>query len=338
MAKKIQKDTILTVAGIAIALCAFLGAGFAVSKMIGLKNTDDTTTTTYSRPTTQAPVLHYQGKDYQKRENIEVILVMGIDDRKDYSQSEFAINNSQADVLYVFAIDHDNKTYQAIQLNRDTMTSVQTYASDGRKNTIVNMQLCLAHSYGKNDQGRCLNTAEAVSELLFGVPVDHYISLNMKSIPVLNDQVGGVTVEVPAGLEKADPAFVAGAKVKLQGDQAEKFVRSRMSLENDSNDFRMERQQIFLNAWKNQVNEKMSKDSEFALNLVFALSEYMVSDLTADGLNNFANQLKEYTDLGTIKTTGETIETDDGREFHVDYDDLQKKVIDMFYKEAINEQ
>lgn len=337
MAKRIKKDTIITVVGLVITVCAFVGAIIAVTKMIS-KPANDTETTTYSKQNNKASTLHFDGKDYQLKENMEVILIMGIDDREDIGDSQFTIHNSQADVLYVYAVDHKNKTYQAIQLNRETMTGIQTYNDDGTKDTIAEAQICLAHSFGKTEQGRCLNTVDAVSGLLFNMQIDHYISLNMKAISILNEQVGGVTVTVPAGLESADPAFKEGAKVKLQGKQAELFVRSRMSLENDTNEFRMERQQMFLNAWMEQANHKMDTDSGFALGLVLSLSDYMTSDMSANALSDLANQLKEYKNLGTIKTIGETLLESEARisafrEYYVDMDDLERKVIDLFYVE-----
>lgn len=337
MAKRIKKDTIITVVGLVITVCAFVGAIIAVTKMIS-KPANDTETTTYSKQNNKASTLHFDGKDYQLKENMEVILIMGIDDREDIGDSQFAIHNSQADVLYVYAVDHKNKTYQAIQLNRETMTGIQTYNDDGTKDTIAEAQICLAHSFGKTEQGRCLNTVDAVSGLLFNMQVDHYISLNMAAISILNEQVGGVTVTVPAGLESADPAFKEGAKVKLQGKQAELFVRSRMSLENDTNEFRMERQQMFLNAWMEQANHKMDTDSGFALGLVLSLSDYMTSDMSANALSDLANQLKEYKNLGTVKTIGETLLESEAkisafREYYVDKDDLERKVIDLFYVE-----
>ena len=337
MAKRIKKDTIITVVGLVITVCAFVGATIAVTKMIS-KPATDIETTTYSKQNNKASTLHFDGKDYQLKENMEVILIMGIDDREDIGDSQFAIHNSQADVLYVYAVDHKNKTYQAIQLNRETMTGIQTYNADGTKDTIAEAQICLAHSYGKTEQGRCLNTVDAVSGLLFNMQVDHYISLNMRAISILNEQVGGVTVTVPAGLESADPAFKEGAKVKLQGKQAELFVRFRMSLENDTNEFRMERQQIFLNAWMEQANRKMEADSGFALGLVLSLSDYMTSDMSANRLSDLANQLREYKNLGTVKTIGETLLENEAkisayREYYVDTDDLERKVIDLFYVE-----
>ena len=340
MAKSNKKETIFQIGGIVIAGIAFVCAMLALGKMLSKKTTVESDTTTYTAQHQKAPTLLFEGKNYQMRDDMEVIAIMGIDDREDIGNSNTYVNQSQADVIYVYAIDHANKSYQAFQINRDTVTGVQTITVDGKKSDIVNMQICLAHGYGRTEEGRCENTVEAISALLFDVPVDHYISLNMSAIPVLNDQVGGVTVTVPAGLESVDPAFKEGANITLQGDQAEKFVRARMELDNDTNQFRMERQQIFLSAWKQQADAKMNADSGFSLNLVFALSDYMVSDMTANALSDLANQLQEYQDLGTIKTVGETLEPGDGREFreyHIDIDDLQRKVIAVFYVEVQND-
>ena len=335
--KKLTKETIFQIVGIVVAIGAFIGAAVAVTQMINGRPTNEVVTTTYSGSTKKNPTLLFEGKNYQMKDDMEVILIMGIDDRKDYGDTNSWVISSQADVLYVYAIDHTNKTYQAFQINRDTMTGVQTYTVDGKKSDVLSMQICLSHGYGRTEEGRCQNTAEAVSALLFDVPVDHFISLNMSAIQVLNDQVGGVTVTVPAGLEEADPAFKEGATITLHGDQVEKFVRSRMSLSNDTNEFRMERQNIFLSSWMKQASTKMAQDSGFSMNLIVSLSDYMVSDMSANKLSEFANSLNDYEDLGTIKTVGETLEEGDGREFreyHVDMDDLQRKVIAVFYEEV----
>lgn len=337
MAKKIKKETIFQIGGIILCVGAFAGAVIAVSNMLSKPKTEDTVTTTYSGQIRQASTLLYNGKQYQMRDNVEVIVVMGIDDRDEIGNSNTYINNSQADVIYVYAVDHENKTYQALQINRDTVTGIQTLLADGTKDSIVPVQIALAHGYGRTEEARCLNVVEAVAALMYDVPVDHYISLNMSAISVMNEQVGGVTVTVPAGLESADPAFVEGSTVTLHGDQAEKFVRSRLSLDDNTNEFRMQRQQIFLNAWKEQANTKMNSDSSFALNLVFALSDYMTSDMSASALSDFATQLSDYQDLGTLKTVGETLEPDENRsfrEYYIDSDDLQAKVIELFYEEA----
>lgn len=300
-------------------------------------NTDSTTTTS-SKNSKKTPELKLGNKKYKLRKNMEIVLIMGIDDKTDIKDDNQYIHSSQADVLYVYAIDHKKKTVQTLQINRETMTKVRQMFGPEFDDEFASMQICLAHSYGKNEKKRCQNTVEAVKGLIFNTPIDHYISLKMDSIPVLNEQVGGVTVTVPAGLEKADPAFVAGAKVTLKGKQAELFVRSRMELNDSSNSFRMKRQEIFMKAWKQQALSKMNNDSGFAPKLVLALSNYMTSDMSANKLSSFANNIKEYKDLGSLTPSGKTLDANGKdrlfKEFHVNKDDLKKKVIEIFYEPA----
>ena len=324
------------IVGAVLAVSGSLGAVFAFGGVDNNTSGSEPVTTTYSRPTKEAPEQQSGDKKYKFRENMEVVLIMGIDNRGKLPEDNEYVHSSQADVLYVYAIDHKNKTFQALQINRETMADVKQILGIG-EDDVASMQICLAHAYGRTENARCLNVCESVSGLIFDVPIDHYISLSMDSISVLNEQVGGVTVTVPAGLEKADPEFKEGATVTLKGDQAEKFVRSRMSLDDDSNIFRMNRQEIFMKAWKQQAYKKLNEDPNFAPKMVLALSEYLTSDMTANRLSELANNLKEYKDLGTLTPEGKTLEEGEGRlfkEFHVDEEDLHKKVIELFYEEA----
>lgn len=299
----------------------------------------DTTTTTTSKSSSskKTPEITIGNKKYKLRKNIEIVLIMGIDDRGTIQVDGDTIHASQADVLYVYAIDHNKKTYQTLQINRDTIASVRQIFGHGFEDEFDNMQICLAHSYGKNEKARCVNTVEAVKKLISNTPIDHYASIKMEGIAVLNDQVGGVTVKIPAGLEKIDPAFKEGATVTLHGKQAENFVRARMALDDDHNSERMKRQEIFMNAWKKQALSKLNNDSGFPAKMVIALSDNLYSDMSANKLSDLASSLKNYKDLGTVTPSGKTLEVGNGRkyrEFHVNKDDLKKKVVELFYEAA----
>lgn len=303
---------------------------------------DDTTstdaTTTSSKTSKKTTELSYGGKKYKLRKNMEIVLIMGVDTREKIKDDSNYIHSTQADVLYVYAIDHNNKTIKTLQINRETMANVRQVFGPEFDDEFASMQICLAHSYGKNEKGRCLNTVEAVRGLISNTPIDHYISLNIDAISVLNDQVGGVTVTIPVGMESAYPEFKAGTQVTLKGSQAEHFVRARSELKDSSNAFRMKRQEIFLKAWKQQAQSKLNSDSGFAPKLILALSNYLTSDMSASKLSNLANNLKDYKDLGSVTPSGKSLDANGKdrlfKEFHVNKDDLKKKVIDLFYENA----
>lgn len=331
MAKRLTKENLFKIGALVLTVAAFAGAVFAVSKIMAGRNESTPVHTGRSRQ-----VFTHDGKDYYLNDNIETILVMGIDTDGNIGQTGKYVNNSQADVIYLFVIDNKAKTYRTLQLNRNTITGIKTLSADGRDTGITNMQLSLSHSYGRDDSDRCLNTVDAVSALLCDIDIDHYVSLTMDAIPVLNDSVGGVTVTVPEDMTAADPSFVKGATVTLHGDQAEKFVRSRMSLPNDTNEFRMQRQQLFMSDWRDKVNSKIGGDLGFALNMILNISPYMVSDMSVNALADFANTLSDYEDLGSMSPEGEVRDGELFKEFIVDQDDLEDKVVELFYEEAGN--
>ena len=301
-------------------------------------DTDTTTTTTSksssSKKTTE---LKIGKKKYKLRKNMEILLIMGIDDRGTIKNDGETIHASQADCIYVYAFDHNKKTFQALQINRDSMASVREIFGHGFEDEFSNMQICLAHSYGKNEKARCLNTVEAVKKFMSNTPIDHYVSLKMEGIATLNDQVGGVTIKMPAGLEKINPAFKAGENVTLRGKQAEDYLRARFYLDDDHNSERMIRQELYMKEWKKQAKSKLNNDSGFPAKMILALSEYMYSDMSANKLSSLASSLKDYKDLGTLTPAGKTLEPGNGRkyrEFHVNKDDLKKKVVELFYEPA----
>lgn len=301
-------------------------------------DTDSTTATTAkSGNSSKTPELTIGKKKYKLRKNMEILLIMGIDDRGTIKNDGETIHASQADCIYVYAFDHNKKTFQALQINRDSMASVREIFGHGFEDEFSNLQICLAHSYGKNEKARCLNTVEAVKKMISNTPIDHYVSLKMEGIATFNDQVGGVTIKMPAGLEKINPAFKAGETVTLRGKQAEDFLRARYYMDDDHNSERMIRQEIYMKEWKKQAKSKLNNDSSFPAKMILALSDYMYSDMSANKLSGLASSLKDYKDLGTLTPTGKTLEPGNGRkyrEFHVNKDDLKKKVVELFYEPA----
>ena len=179
-------------------------------------------------------------------------------------------------------------------------------------------QLCLAFNSGDGGRASCLNTVDTVSSLLFDVPIQHYIQMPMSAISILNNLVGGVPVEIPEDMTHVDPAFVAGATIHLTGEQAEKFVRVRMRMEDDTNTARMARHRIYLESFRKQAQKAFDSDSEFVLKLVERLGDHLQTDLTAQQLSDLMQTLDQ-SQVSPIRTAdGELIEGKQYYEFFVD--------------------
>ena len=279
------------------------------------------------------PVVYFGGKPYVHKKNLETVLFMGIDTEGEVKAEEGYRNHQQVDVLMLCVIDHSNKTYQVIQINRDTFTKIRTIDSTGDRLGTIDAQIALAHTYGSGMEDSCEYTCEAVSMLLMNEEIDHYVSLNMSSIAILNKSVGGVEVTVPVDMTAVDPALTKGTTLLLNDKQAEHFIRGRMVLEDDTNSSRMERQEAYLHAWRLKAKEKMNNDAAFALDLIADLSYYMVADQNLNGLSTLSGYLADYEYLGKVSIEGENKMGEVYREFYPDQDKLKQLVMDIFYEE-----
>lgn len=226
-------------------------------------------------------------------------------------------------------MNKDDETYQILHLNRDTMTDIPQTDAFGEVYGYVEGQLTLAHTYGNDDKNRCRNTENIVEQLLYGIDIDHYLSLTMDAVAILNDSIGGVTVQLMDDFTELDESFVKDAVVTLKGEQALAYVQARGSLEDNTNLHRMERQQQYIAA----LIEKLSGyNFENTVDTMMEVNEYLVSDCTVDQLSRLIERLGSYTYEGTVSPEGEAVKGAEFMEYHVDDQALQALVVEMFYE------
>ena len=106
------------------------------------------------------------------------------------------------------------------------MTEIETFDLQGNSLGLTENHLNLQYAYGDGAHTSCRLMEEAVSRLLYQVPIQGYCALNMDAMPVLADSVDGVEITVPDNsLAEVDPSFVQGAQVTITGENAETFLR-----------------------------------------------------------------------------------------------------------------
>lgn len=279
--------------------------------------------------------VEYQGKEYVLRDNIETFLVLGLDKYKGAAGSDSHESGTvQADFLMLFVFDHDAKTTTAIQINRDTMANVNRLDIAGNKTGIVEQkQIALAYNYAYQTEGRvnCRNTADSVSDLLLGVKVNHYLSLTMDSVVVINDLVGGVEVLVTDDFTGIDDTLIMGQRVTLMGQRALTYVRSRQGMEDSTNSTRMQRQQQYMEALFDRAMHCIEADEEFLLKAADQVSPYIEYDSTEYRLKEFAERFDSYDFQGIRQIEGQNKAGEEFMEFHPDEDSLWALVIQLFY-------
>lgn len=281
-------------------------------------------------------LLTVNGHTYQQRSNLTTILFMGID------QSENPVtvpaylkyvSGGQADFLRLMVIDPLEKTVAQIEIDRDTMTPITVLGTLGGKVGYRTAQICLSHGFGDGREQSCGFTVEAVSNLLYNVPITYYAAMNLDGISALNDMLGGVTVTLADDFSHIDPAMTKGTTLTLVGDQAEIFVRSRMSVGVGTNEARMTRQRQYVGQMMELLNDRLHSSSDFIGTLFDGLSPYLCTNLSRAQMVNEAWAIKDYTRLPLTSIDGVHAVGDDGyMQFRPDESSLEQAILDVFYK------
>lgn len=286
----------------------------------------------FSEQEANDPYLEYDGSTYTLRENVETFLVLGLDKFEGTASADSYNNDMQADFLLLFVFDNDTKKCSAIHINRDTIADVNILGVAGNKIATVKKQIALAHTYGNGKDVSCRNTADSVSALLGGMRVNHYASVTLDAVPVFNDLVGGVELEILDDFTGIDDTLVKGTTVTLMGEQALRYVRSRSGLEDSTNSTRMVRQRQYMNALYEKAIAKMTEDENFAVDASLKMSDYMVSDRSVTQLQTLAEKFNEYEFEGIRAFEGESKKGEQFVEFYPNEEHLMMTVIELFYK------
>jgi LCP family protein required for cell wall assembly len=281
----------------------------------------------------------YKGEKYRWNDNISTILFLGSDrtvEQQEQRESVIGING-QADTILLGVIDNKNKKISFININRDTMTSVGQYTPDGDYAGDKQMQICLAYSYGKDNEDGCKMMAAAVSNFLYGIPIDSYARISYDAVPMLNDSVGGVTVKVTEDMTSTDPAFVKDANVTLTGSQALRYIRWRNHEVTETNELRMARQKQYFYAFMNKTIEATRADLTLPLGLYNNAKPYMTTDITPSRVTYLTSKVLEYGVSGEAihSVAGSSIDGASGLvEFHADDVKLYEMILNTFYNKV----
>lgn len=274
--------------------------------------------------------LTYQGETYRMRDDLTTILVMGLDKYERPEEVRGFTNKLQSDFLMLIVLDEAAGKCEVLHLNRDTMTEIRALGIGGGTAGTFIGQLALAHTYGSGGSDSCINAVRAVSDLLGGVDIDHYMTLTMDAVGVINDLAGGVTLTVMDDMTEVDPALKKGTTVTLRGEQALTYVRSRGGLDDSSNISRMERQRQYLTAlWETLLMMK-AEDDNFLADTLSQIADSFSSDCSVRQLDEFVQAIAECTLSPVRILEGEVKKGEEYTEFYVDEDALKRTVTELF--------
>ena len=270
------------------------------------------------------------GVEYFPRQDITVIMLAGIDEYGPVVGSDSYNNPGEADMVSLLIFDEKDETIHMLSLNRDTMLEIPVLGIGGKQAGTIRGQLALAHTYGSGLEDSAENLRNTVSEFLYGLRIDYYVTMNMDAIALLNDAVGGVQVTVTDDFSQIDPTIPMG-EVTLKGEQAVTFVRTRQGMGDQLNLTRMERQKAYMASFFEALKASMDRSSGFVLKTYDAVDEYMVTDCSAKAMSAFAARYADYTMGEMLSVQGENIQGEQYMEYQVDEEKLDTLILQYLY-------
>ena len=320
---------------IAIAVCvALVVAIVAILAAYLLKNVgtgkSDISSSTQSEMAGDADTVYYQGKTYRYNSDLMNVLFLGIDTSEEVTLQDMPGLAGQSDCILILSADKNEQTIRLLQVSRDTMTDIDLFDVSGDYLISIETQVATQYAYGNGEKSSCWAAKKTISELLYGLQIDGYLSMNLEGISKINDAVGGVTLTLEQDATEIDSSFQKGKTVTLTGEQAEAFVRYRDINISGSNQDRMARQMQYLPALLQAAKEYVGS-GDYYQTFYHIVEPYTVTDLSADQMNQLA--LYDFLE-NEVETVPGTLQAGtEHDEFYVDEDALYELILDMFYEE-----
>ena len=280
--------------------------------------------------TIQSKTIIRNGIEYFPKQDVTVVMVLGIDQFGPVEPSGTHKNSGSADMAILLIFDEKKQECTVLQINRDTMVDIPVKGVLGEAAGTSYEQLALAHTYGSGMADSSENVKKTLENFLPGASIDYYVTMRMDGITILNDAVGGVTVTVVDDFSDVNPSITKG-EITLKGDQVIDFVRTRKGVGDQKNTTRMQRQKEYIGNLLETLREKKGGSITFFTGIYEKLSPYMVTDCSAETLNSLFNKYANYTIGQVLTPAGESVVVDGFYQFHADKENLDKMLLELFY-------
>lgn len=187
------------------------------------------------------------------------------------------VNQQMTDTIMLVSWDMDSNSVDVISVPRDTYYERAGYNSPAQKK--------INAAYASEG---ILGTANAVSDVLYGIPINYYAIVDYDAVKNIVDGIGGVPIDVPKAMKYDDPYdkpplhinIPAGYQV-LDGEHAIQYLRYRKGYK-EGDLGRVKAQQEFVkSAFKQAVEHGLIDSAKL-------ICKNVESDLTVGAATKFA--------------------------------------------------
>ncbi|MBO4337530.1 MAG: LCP family protein [Lachnospiraceae bacterium] len=266
--------------------------------------------------------IEYNGKRYKYNDHLTNFLFLGIDKRELADTVKGAADAGQSDAIFLVSMDRMSGKTALISIPRDTMTMIVGYTVD-QEPLLLYDHLSVQYGYGDGRHGSCNLSKDAVSSLMYSLPIQGYCAIALDALTVIAGEMGDLEVTIPNdSLAFKDDEFKAGSTVVLDKDNIELFLRVRDTQTQGSPLMRLERQKMFLEAFLERAAEKYAEDNSMISDFYEELKPYMVTNMGNDQFVRLLRGATERDDVTRWTVPGEASDNGMYDEYHVHEDEL----------------
>ena len=232
------------------------------------------------------------------------------------------VNQNLTDTIMLVSWDMVENSVDVISVPRDTYYERKGYTGAAQKK--------INSIYGSEG---IVGTANAVSDVLYGIPINYYAVVDYDSVRNIVDGIGGVPVTVEKAMKYDDPTdepplhinIPAGYQV-LDGDHAVQYLRYRKGY-SEGDLGRVKAQQAFVkSAFKQALDHGLVSSAKL-------ICKNVESDLTVGAASKFAVKAAglESSDIETYTVPGEGQYIGDVSYFLQDSEATQDMLLEVYH-------
>ncbi|SDJ87033.1 LCP family protein [Natronincola ferrireducens] len=267
--------------------------------------------------------LHQQEMDAIDKEtipkrNIINVLLLGVDSTE---EREAKGSGYRSDAIMVVSMDLDTKQVKVLSIPRDSYTEVP---GNDNKDKINH-----AMAFGGGPRGKGNEYAVEAVEGLLGIPIHHYVTMDLDAVKDVVDIIGGITIDVERSMGSGGRQLKKG-KQKLDGQQALIYLSNRNA---STGDFaRIEQQQKFMLTLFQQTKEK-GRFSDI-LPIYFKVQNKIFTNLNIEQIGALALFLKdvESQNIEIFTLKGKNMIIDGIYYLDIDRDYMEEILKEIFYR------
>lgn len=236
------------------------------------------------------------GKAYQYNENMINLLFLGIDKHGEIEEKTKyeTWKMGQADAIFLLSIDPDQKHVSIVGIPRNAMVDLEIYDDQGQVMEVIYNQICLQYPYACGGENGLKETKKDVSGIFYDLPIHGVFAIGLDAITLVNDQLGGVEVEVLEDMTQYDKALKKGERVQLLGRLAYLYVQKRDISIKGSTESRFHRQKQYLQEMMRKAKAAVAENPALVASLYNICEPYMSTDISLNEAVYLAGEVFSY--------------------------------------------